>query len=235
MRDIILWSFPLIYGRYIEVFGGGASVLFAKMKERFEVYNDFNGDLVNMFRCIKERPLALIKALNFLPLHSRQEFSILQNFLNGDEPEYPYMQEELQTANEYFNKRDAEEIVKILTEKSQLYDVERAAAFYKLIRYSYGIINGKAKGIFAPHDFITREEAATILDRICEYVDISGNDVYNFRFHDDEAISEWAKSGVYHMQFIGIMNGVGDDLFAQQDTYTVEQAILTMVRIYDYH
>lgn len=137
MRDIILWSFPLIYGRYIEVFGGGASVLFAKMKERFEVYNDFNGDLVNMFRCIKERPLALIKALNFLPLHSRQEFSILQNFLNGDEPEYPYMQEELQTANEYFNKRDAEEIVKILTEKSQLYDVERAAAFYKLIRYSY--------------------------------------------------------------------------------------------------
>ncbi|OLA85802.1 MAG: hypothetical protein BHW44_09080 [Roseburia sp. 40_7] len=90
MRDIILWSFPLIYGRYIEVFGGGASVLFAKMKERFEVYNDFNGDLVNMFRCVKERPLALIKALNFLPLHSRQEFSILQNFLNGDEPEYPY-------------------------------------------------------------------------------------------------------------------------------------------------
>lgn len=145
MRDIILWSFPLIYGRYIEVFGGGASVLFAKMKERFEVYNDFNGDLVNMFRCVKERPLALIKALNFLPLHSRQEFSILQNFLNGEEPEYPYMQEELQTANEYFNKRDAEEIVKILTEKSQLYDVERAAAFYKLIRYSYGS-GGKSFG-----------------------------------------------------------------------------------------
>ena len=92
--------------------------------------------------------------------------------------------------------------------------------------YKQGIINGKAKGIFAPHDFITREEAATILDRIC---------VYDFRFHDDEAISEWAKSGVYHMQFIGIMNGVGDDLFAPQDTYTVEQAILTMVRIYDYH
>lgn len=101
--------------------------------------------------------------------------------------------------------------------------------------YKQGIINGKAKGIFAPHDFITREEAATILDRICEYVDISGNDAYDFRFHDDEAISEWAKSGVYHMQFIGIMNGVGDDLFAPQDTYTVEQAILTMVRIYDYH
>ena len=54
------------------------------------------------------------------------------------------------------------------------------------------------------------------------------------RFHDDETMSEWAKS-VYHMQFIGIMNGVGDDLFAPQDTYTVEQAILTMVRIYDYH
>ena len=31
-----------------------------------------------------------------------------------------------------------------------------------------------------PPDFITREEAATILDRICEYVDISGNDAYDF-------------------------------------------------------
>ena len=76
MREIILKSFPLQYRRYIEVFGGGASILFAKQKEKFEVYNDFNGDLVNMFRCIKERPLALLKTLKFFPLHSRQDFNI---------------------------------------------------------------------------------------------------------------------------------------------------------------
>lgn len=138
MREIILKSFPLVYRRYIEVFGGGASILFAKHRERFEVYNDFNSDLVNMFRCIKERPLALIRALNFYPIHSRQEFNILLNFLNAEEAEYPYLENEMQTARELFDERDAEMIIKILSEKTELYDVERAAVFYKLIRYSYG-------------------------------------------------------------------------------------------------
>ena len=114
MREIILKSFPLQYRRYIEVFGGGASILFAKQKEKFEVYNDFNGDLVNMFRCIKERPLALLKTLKFFPLHSRQDFSILLDFLNGDEPKYPYQKEEMQIAEEYFDKRDEEEIKNII-------------------------------------------------------------------------------------------------------------------------
>lgn len=99
--------------------------------------------------------------------------------------------------------------------------------------YRQGIINGKAEGIFAPHDSITREEAATILDRICQYIGIPDYDYHSFRFNDDEMISEWAKNGVYNMQFIGVMNGTGDNLFTPQDTYTVEQAILTMVRIYD--
>lgn len=138
MRDIIIRSRPREYKRYIEVFGGGASILIAKPKEKFEVYNDFNGDLVNMFRCIKERPLALIKALKFCPIHSRQEFNILLDFLKAEQPDYPYLEEEMQIAGEMFNEQDAEMIIKILSEKTELYDVERAATFYKLIRYSYG-------------------------------------------------------------------------------------------------
>lgn len=138
MREIILKSFPLIYRRYIEVFGGGASILFAKHRERFEVYNDFNSDLVNMFRCVKERPMALIKALKFYSIHSRQEFNILLDFLNMNEPDYRYSEEEKEIARELFDEKDAEMIIKILSEKADLYDVERAAAFYKLIRYSYG-------------------------------------------------------------------------------------------------
>lgn len=47
-------EFPDSFGRYIEVFGGGASVLFSSEKHApIEVYNDANGDLVNLFRCIK--------------------------------------------------------------------------------------------------------------------------------------------------------------------------------------
>lgn len=40
--------------RFIDVFGGGGSVLFSKDKHaNLEIYNDANGDLVNLFRCIK--------------------------------------------------------------------------------------------------------------------------------------------------------------------------------------
>lgn len=47
-------EFPEDFGRYIEVFGGGGSVLFSKDRHaNIEVYNDRNGDLVNLFRCLK--------------------------------------------------------------------------------------------------------------------------------------------------------------------------------------
>lgn len=50
----IISEFPEKFDRYIEVFGGGGSVLFASDKHApMEVYNDANGQLVNLFRCIK--------------------------------------------------------------------------------------------------------------------------------------------------------------------------------------
>ncbi len=46
--------FPEDIDRYIEVFGGGGSVLFYKEKHAdLEVYNDLNSNLVNLFRCAK--------------------------------------------------------------------------------------------------------------------------------------------------------------------------------------
>ena len=46
--------FPDNIDRYIEVFGGGGSVLFCKEKHAdLEVYNDFSSCLVNLFRCAK--------------------------------------------------------------------------------------------------------------------------------------------------------------------------------------
>lgn len=50
----IISMFPEKTDRYIEVFGGGASVLFAKEKHApLEIYNDANSHLVNLFRCIR--------------------------------------------------------------------------------------------------------------------------------------------------------------------------------------
>ena len=72
MREIILERFPAEYGRYVEVFGGAGWILFAKEPEPFEVYNDLNSDLTNMFRVVKEKPLAFLKELGFLPLNLMQ-------------------------------------------------------------------------------------------------------------------------------------------------------------------
>lgn len=56
LRKAILERFPTDeVGRYIEVFGGAGWVLFGKEKlpGQLEVYNDINGNLVNLFRCVK--------------------------------------------------------------------------------------------------------------------------------------------------------------------------------------
>lgn len=50
----IVEQFPNDIDRYIEVFGGGGSVLFYKDNHaKLEIYNDFNSCLVNLFRCAK--------------------------------------------------------------------------------------------------------------------------------------------------------------------------------------
>ena len=66
--------FPETIDRYIEVFGGGASVLFYKDKYApLEVYNDANSQLVNLFRCIKYHRGELQKEI-YGYLNSREMF-----------------------------------------------------------------------------------------------------------------------------------------------------------------
>ena len=50
LRNEIVKRFPETFGRYVEVFGGAGWVLFFKDKHaEMEVYNDADGDLVNLF------------------------------------------------------------------------------------------------------------------------------------------------------------------------------------------
>ena len=86
LRDLIYLRMPGHYDRYIEVFGGGGWVLFGKPPDKcMEVYNDFNSNLANLFYCVKERPMALLRELSFLPLNSRDEFVTLRKFLTMEE------------------------------------------------------------------------------------------------------------------------------------------------------
>lgn len=74
-------EFPESFGRYIEVFGGGASVLFSSDKHaKFEVWNDANGDLVNLFRCVKYHRGELQREIRYY-LNSREMFGDIRKRL----------------------------------------------------------------------------------------------------------------------------------------------------------
>lgn len=102
-----------------------------------------------------------------------------------------------------------------------------------LVLNAMGIIKGKSETRFAPEDYLTREEAATILLRLINAVhpDWASTELY-FEFSDNEKVSEWAMNSIQTICNMGIMNGVGNNYFAPKDFYTTEQAIVTIVRVY---
>ena len=81
LREEILSRFPIDYARYIEVFGGGGWVLFHKQPGKdFEVYNDFNPNLVNLYRCVRDHPQELCNELTYT-LNSRLDFDSVKNIM----------------------------------------------------------------------------------------------------------------------------------------------------------
>lgn len=99
--------------------------------------------------------------------------------------------------------------------------------------YHLGIVNGISETDFNPDGEITRQEAAAMLMRVyknyTQMEKISGE----FKFSDDKDIAEWAQEDVYSINSLGIMQGVGENIFDPLNGYTVEQAIITFWRLYD--
>jgi len=85
LRDEICLRFPLEFERYVEVFGGGGWVLFHKQPTQFEVYNDFNSNLANLFRCVRDRTEELIAQLEFV-LNAREDFNRVRAILRSKAP-----------------------------------------------------------------------------------------------------------------------------------------------------
>ena len=132
--------FPVQFERYIEVFGGGGWVLFGKPPDKkcMEVYNDYNSNLANLFYCVKNRTGAFLRELGFLPINGRDEFIVIRNFLDKREFDTRFLEEELELIERYLPPPENQEIRELLLDNAEVTDVKRAAAFFKLIRYSYG-------------------------------------------------------------------------------------------------
>ena len=106
-------------------------MLFGKPPDRkcMEVYNDYNSNLANLFYCVKNRTGSFLRELGFLPINSRDEFTVIRKFVDKQEFDLRFLKEELELAERYLPPPDFEEIRQILLENAEVTDVKRAAAF----------------------------------------------------------------------------------------------------------
>lgn len=132
--------FPREFGRYIEIFGGSGAVLLGKEPGKFEVYNDIEGELVNFFRIVKNRPAELLLELDLLPLNSREEFASWLHFHDGGNEPTIHLPDQLEIIDRTTPASLTEEAEKLKTslrKRSDYRDVRQAAAYLMRVRNSY--------------------------------------------------------------------------------------------------
>lgn len=83
--------------------------------------------------------------------------------------------------------------------------------------YTLGVVNGKGNGVFAPADLLSRAELTKMI--VCAF-SLSGESTSDFSDISDH----WAKEYIEIANALGIVNGVGEGMFAPNDLVTREQA-----------
>ena len=111
--------------------------------------------------------------------------------------------------------------------------------------YTLGILGGynsadTRSGVYVgPNDNITREQAATMLTRLMEKLivafDSVGRTGWTVWYADSlpftDTISDWALDGVRAVYGVGAMTGTTGTTFSAKSPYTIEQSIVTIMRI----
>ena len=139
---------PASYARFVDVFGGSGTVTLNRPLRRgcAEIYNDYNSSLANLFCCVKDRPMALLRELGFLPLNARDDFNVLYRFFSRQEFTGDYLKEELELTQVFLEPPQEEMIRRLMLERTPRGDVRRAADYFKLIRYSFSGGGGSFAG-----------------------------------------------------------------------------------------
>ena len=139
----LMWIINLLapkkYERSIDVFGGSATVTLNLdcPQSSLKIYNDFNSDLVNLMRCARDRPLALMREIGFLTLNSREDFEVFKKFIKKEEFPKEYLTSEMELSEIMLSPPDNEEMMVLLTGNAKDHNIKRAAIYYKLLRYSF--------------------------------------------------------------------------------------------------
>ena len=114
-----------------------------------------------------------------------------------------------------------------------------AKAFTLGILGGYNSADNRAGIYVGPNDLITREQAATMLTRLMnelvEAFDSVGREGWSVYYADslpfEDTISDWALDGVRAVYREGVMNGTSGTTFSPKSNYTIEQSVVTIMRI----
>ena len=118
-------------------------------------------------------------------------------------------------------------------------DENMAKAFNLGILGGYNSADTRAGVYVGPNDLITREQAATMLTRLMECLiddfDSVGRTGWTVWYADSlpftDEIADWALDGVRAVYGVGAMTGTTGTTFSPKSNYTIEQSIVTIMRI----
>ena len=118
-------------------------------------------------------------------------------------------------------------------------NIDMAKAYNLGIMGGYNSADSRSGVYVGPNDLITREQAATMLTRLMEQLivafDENGRTGWTVWYADDlpftDEIADWAYDGVRAVYGVGAMTGTTGTTFSAKSPYTIEQSIVTIMRI----
>jgi cell division protein FtsW len=118
---------------------------------------------------------------------------------------------------------------KDVPDETQIYRIE----FLRFLK----IVDGTTESTFNPDGYISRQEAATMLNRFFNYVSYGDARLeyaltpVNLPYRDNSNISVWAQLAVSNMGYLGVMSGIGNSQFGPNEKLSVEQTLVSIYRL----
>jgi len=100
-----------------------------------------------------------------------------------------------------------------------------------LAAFALGITTGTGNNQFTPGGQITRQQAATMIRRVCGVVGVDIDYFLPSGFEDLNQAASWAIDAIDFCRSHGIMQGVSSTEFSPLSTYTRQQSIATFDRL----
>ncbi|MCH5210316.1 MAG: S-layer homology domain-containing protein [Oscillospiraceae bacterium] len=99
--------------------------------------------------------------------------------------------------------------------------------------YAIGVVSGISETEFAPHEKITREQMAVMMNRLIELMNYAAEPTDLNVFNDFNQISSWATDSLSILAGSGIIKGISDAQIAPLQNVSREQAIVMIWRLYE--